>query len=764
MTETRSAVPTPLTSFIGRTALMDEARGLLSAARLVTLTGPGGVGKTRMALELARRAEADYDAVALADLAGLGAAQAVEPWLVTTLDVACRPGQSAAGALIEHLGDKHTLLVLDNCEHLWEAVGDVVTVLLAEVPELTVIGTSRRPFEITGEHVFPVPPLEIPPPDAGPEQAVRSDAVVLLLDRARAAGLPIAADRRWDAVVDLVRWSGGLPLVLELIAVRLGGGLSPATILQRLDGGRLLTGRDRRVSPRHGALWEVLEWSYQVCSPGERRLWARSSVFSGGFDLAMAEEVCADPDGGLATSDVIETLTGLVRQSMIVPDPDGRFRQLPPMREYGLRRLRASGDEERTYERHCALVRRLTADAARRSCAPSELASLHRVRREMPNIRTALTFCDTPERAETGLRVATDITALGFTFLATFLDEICAWLETFLAHPTVTPSPRRVKALVMLALVRLWQGDHDQAEARRRECLDLARRLTPADGDPPAVSFLEGMYLFLARGDSRCLVPLARAGDAFGAENAWGPLFRARIWTAIAAGFLAPHGVAGPAASVCLEDARSHGGPWSVSWALWAQGRASRARPDVAVPLLQQALRMMIDMGNQPLGAAMCVEAIAWEWAAHGHGLPAAELLGGSTGIQRSTGVAMGSLDPFQRERERALTRLRETLGGEVCDAALERGAGLGTDEVYTLALSDLPASRPSSRARVPRTALTGRQQRIAHLIAQGLSNKRIAEELHISQRTVENHIAQIFVRLGVHSRAQVAAWTIAHP
>ncbi|GAA4629268.1 NB-ARC domain-containing protein [Actinoallomurus vinaceus] len=754
-----------LTSFVGRGESMDEAWRLLKVARLTTVVGPGGVGKTRMALELVRRVEADYDAVAIADLAEHSGAEAVEHWLVSTLDLGAHPGQLAHDRLIEYLRDKRVLLVLDNCEHVWEAAGDVVSALLADAPELTVIATSRRPLEIAGEHVLRVAPLAIPPPGADREQAALSDAVVLLLDRARAAGRPIADDHYCDTVLDLVRWSGGLPLVLELIAARLGGGLSPDTIMQRLDGGRLLKGVGRGVSPRHRALWDVLEWSYRVCSAGEQRLWARLSVFSGGFDLAMAEQVCGDPDGIVATPLVVDLLTGLVRQSVLIADSAGRFRQLPPMREYGLRQLQAFGEEEMTRERHCALMARLAAEAVERPYGPSGLTTFHQVRREIPNIRSALSFCDSPERAGTGLRIAADITQLGFSFFAAFLDEMCAWLEIFLTRMTPAPSPDRVDALAMLTLMRLWQGDQDRADTHRQECLDQARRLEATADDLPIVSFMEGMHLFLAHSDSGCLAPLTQACDAFDAKNARAAAFRARIWLAVAAGFLAPGHIADQAAAECLNDAQAHGGAWSISWALWAQGRASHADPDLAIPLLQQALQLMIDMGDQPMGANMCVEAIAWEWAAQGHALPAAKLLGAVAGIQQSTGVVIRGPGPFQREREHSVSRIRATLGGEACTGALHEGNKLRAAEIYTLALSDInrpPGCQSDHLPGAPVTldALTRRQQQIAQLIAQGLSNRQIAKELNISQRTVENHLAQIFVRLDVHNRAQVAAWT----
>lgn len=757
----RSVVPVALTSLVGRSVLIDEARRLLDVARVVTLTGPGGVGKTRVAWELAHLAGSECDIVAVADLLELSGAQEIEQALVSTLGIARPSHRHPRELLIESLAGKQVMLVLDNCEYLWEAVGDVVTALCTQLPGLRVLATSRRPLEVSGEHVLQVPPLPVPSPGCLRQEAAVSDAVILLGERAAAAGRPITGfiGEHWAALIQLVRWSGGLPLVLELIALRLAGGLSPSTIMQRLDGGRLLESTGRRVQSHHRALRRVLDWSYGLCSPGEQRLWARLSVFNGGFDLAMAEEVCGDPDGVVAESAVIDLLAGLVQQSIVVAQPDGRFRQLPPVHAYGQRRLLALGQQEATRERHVALIGRLAADADRQRCSPGELDIFRRVHRELPNIRAALTYCATPQRAATGLRIANDISQLSFSFLAAF-DEFSPWLERLLVLTAAEPSPDRVTALAMLALIRLWKGDMHRADAHRRACLDEHSRRQPSTQDNlPLIMFLDGMYLFLADSDTRCISLLAQARDAFDGRHAEADAFRARAWLAMAAGFFADQDTARRAADDCLTFAETHGGSWSRSWGVWSQGRAARTDPRTAIPLLQQALRMMVDTGDEVWGAAICVEAIAWVWAAHGQARPAACLLGAVVGVQQNTGVAVSGPGPFHREREHAIAHSRAALGEQAHIAAFHQGTELSIDEAYNLALSNPTPDRETPRhPRRPLDTLTTRQHHIGRLVAQGLSNAQISQRLHISQRTVENHLGQIFTRLGVHNRAQVAA------
>lgn len=754
-------IPAAVTSFIGRRAILEESKRLLSGARLVSLVGPGGVGKTRLVLELARTVEADYDMIAVADLVEHAGAAAIERSLVSTLSIVDHSNRPAMDTLIEYLRAKRALLVLDNCEHQWEAVSDLATTLLKEAPQLSLVATSRRHLEVSGEHVLRVPPLAVPRPGTDREQAVQSEAMILLLDRAAAAGRPMVEDDDWNAIAELARWSGGLPLVLEHIAVRMGSGMSPAAILRRLDGGRLLRAEGRRVQSRHRALWQVFDWSYGLCSVGEQRLWERLSVFPGEFDLKMAEEVCGDADGIVATSTVLDLLAGLVKQSVVIAGTDDRFRQLQPIREYGLHRLRSLGEEEMMRDRHCTFVRRLIADAQEVRFGPGELDLLRQVHRELPNIRAALSYCSTPERAQTGLSIATDITSLSSAFFAVFLEEFCARVETFLTLTPPTPSADRVGALAMLAIMCLWQGDHDRATAHRQECVDQARRLGATDVELPVLPLLQGMYLFLARNDPSCLESLARARDAFTAQNAVADAHKARIWLAIAAGFLGSEEFAEQAVAEALEDAETNGGPWSTSWALWAKGRAERSRPQNAVALLQEALRMLVDMGDQPWGASLCVESIAWEWAAQELAIPAAQLLGGVAGIQRRAGVLTAGPGPFHRERENAVSLMRATLGDEPYAKAFRQGSMLSSEEIYALALrSDFTDDKTTNDARdLPLDALTTRQQQIAQLVSHGLSNKEIAAELHISRRTVENHLGQIFVRLDVHNRAQVAAW-----
>lgn len=761
MSRVRSTISAPRTSFVGRAELTDDALKVLRTARLVTLVGPGGVGKSRLALEVARRAEGGYEALAIAGLADIDSPEAVERSLISALGIVDQSSHPPIDVLTAHLGTRHVLLVLDNCEHLWEAIGDVVTVLLAEVPRLTILATSRRYLEVDGEHVLQVPPLTIPAADADADSAASSDAMVLLRDRVDAAGRSVTTGDDQAAVVELARWSGGLPLVLELIAVRVGGGMSPRVILERLDGGRLLTARDRRVLPHHKTLRQVLDWSYGLCRGGEQRLWARLSVFSGGFDLAMAEEVCGDAEGAVATDDVVDLLESLVQQSIVIATGDGRYQQLQPVREYGLRRLEALGEVAHMRERHCAFVRRLAADAAERWFGPSEMDWLARVGLELPNIRAALAYCGTPDRAEIGVSIATSITRLRLPFLIAVLGEFCSVLETLVGLVPDRTTRGHIEAVGMLAWMRICQGDTSRARIHHEECADLARRLATDEPVPPLVMFVHGAYLLFSRGDPGSIDVLRRSRDGFHAAEAAGDAFMARLILALAAGFLGTEDQAERASADCLAEAEAHRAPWAMSWALWSRGLATRTRPEAAAALLRRCMTMQVDLRDR-WGTMWCVEAMAWQWAALGHAEHAARLLGAATCMQRRSGINIAGLIPFGRERERAAARVRAAIGDDAYDTAFRAGQTLDTEQIYALTLDDDPAAHPQPARPVgapPPDRLTDRQRQIARLVAKGLSNKDIADALVISQRTVENHLGQVFTRLGAHNRAQVAAW-----
>ena len=358
------ALPAELTSFVGRRHELAEIKRLLSVSRLVTLTGMGGVGKTRLALWAAAEIRRAFpDGVWFVPLAELSDPGLLPNTIATALGL--RTGGAVAG-VAEYLEDKQLLLILDNCEHLVPACAVLAAKLLSATTGVSILATSRQVLRADGEQVLPVPPLEVPELD----EPGHREAVTLFADRAAAVlpGFRLTAENR-DVVRRICRRLDGIPLAIELAVVRLRV-LSPEQILARLDDRfRLLTTGSRTALPRRRTLEAAIDWSFELCTPAEQRVWAAVSVFTAGFDLDAAEAVCADEE--IAAEDVLDLIAGMVDKSIITRRNGtyGRtawFRMLETVREYGQAKLAESGHAEGVRVRHAAyyveLVRRYWAD------------------------------------------------------------------------------------------------------------------------------------------------------------------------------------------------------------------------------------------------------------------------------------------------------------------------------------------------------------------------------------------------------------------
>ncbi|WP_168200808.1 LuxR C-terminal-related transcriptional regulator [Allokutzneria sp. NRRL B-24872] len=751
-----------LTSLVGRDELLDAlAASVRAGARLTSLSGAGGVGKTRLALALLGKVAGHFDMAAVVHLADLDpsedAVTAVGQSIVAALGVTDHQSQRRpVEVLLERLQDQRVLLVLDNAEHMLDPVADVVIALLTEAPGLSVVVTTRHRLDLPPERVIAVPPVTIPGVGASPEEARGSQALSLLLERAGDAGFPTVTEgsAAWEAVVELARWSGGLPLVIELIAAQMGV-LGPEKTLQRLDGGRLLTTTARRAQPHHRTLTKALDISWALCTPAQRLLWARLAVFSGGFDLEAAEEVCGRGD----SSDVLSPLGELVRHSVVVVTGDGRYHQLQPLREYGLRHLDAFGETDELRARHCDWVRRLVATAAAEWFGPDELEWLARLHREVPNIRSAVGWCvaaRTEAAVETGLAIVSDVMRSRVQFFAALQSTICGWMSDLLAlrltddEPPATPT--RLGAHAALGFTYIAIGDKERGERHLALCRAVAVGLG-ADAAPP-LRFLEGCHRALNLGEPSGLPLLREARDDFRAAGALADGQMAGLMLAVSAGLMGPADIADEAAADCLEDAERHGAPWARTWALWVQGLPALTAPRY---VLHECLPAQIAMGDR-WGTTWTVQAGAWWRARIGQSEDAARLLGGCVGMQERHGVGLGGLPPFKRQREQAERRIVAAIGEAAFRSAFIDGTELTTEEVYELALR--PVGVPGAVMPAANAAeLTTAERRVAALVSGGLSNGQIAEELHVSKRTVETHVGRIFGKLHLTNRAQLAAW-----
>jgi predicted ATPase/class 3 adenylate cyclase len=469
----KNNLPLQLTSFLGRAAELQELKGLLAGGRLVTLLGTGGIGKTRLAIELATEVLEDYANVWLAELASISEPGLVAPTLMTAIDVREQAGRSPTEALIDYFGSKSALVILDNCEHLIESCAVLAESLLQACPKLKVIATSREVLGVAGETPWRVPSLAVPDPDRLPplEQVAESTAVALFIDRAQAASptFQLTTDNA-PLVVQVCQRLDGIPLAIELAASRLSLLSLPQMLTRLNDRFRLLTGGRRTALPRQQTLRAAIDWSHELLAEPERTLLRRVSVFSGGFTLELAEEICAWSP--LDAGDVLDLLGTLVSKSLVGYDEAGaRYRLLETIREYAAERARAAQEDAELQSRHRARFLALAEEADRELHGPAQLQWFALIDNEIANVRAAFDSWLAHDDAQAALRIAT---GLGLYWRARgHFNEGRLWLERGLGRKEAVPSTLRAKALAWSSYLGIWQGAWTQAQMHGEESLNL---------------------------------------------------------------------------------------------------------------------------------------------------------------------------------------------------------------------------------------------------------------------------------------------------
>ncbi|MEV0221541.1 LuxR C-terminal-related transcriptional regulator [Streptomyces sp. NPDC050704] len=750
------------TAFVGRRQETAEVKRLLAAHRLVTLTGTGGVGKTRLALHTVPRLERLHpDGIHLVQLVGVRDESLVPLAVIEALGIRDGSGRSPVRALVDRLGDRELLLVLDNCEHLVDACARLVETLLAETARVRVLATSRHRLGVTAEHVLEVRPLPTPSPGEPlpPNPALEYPALALFADRAAGPlpGFALTADNQ-DVVAALCHRLDGLPLAIELAAARLRT-LGVQQLLERLDRRHRLLAGDEDSLSSHRTLRAAVDWSHELCTPQEQEVWARASVFAGGFDLDAAEEVCAGP--GLGHDEIVDAVVGLVDKSLLVRDGDAlfaRYRMLESIRQYGLDKLRegGTGAEEWTRRRARDWCLRLAEECEQRWFGPDQPRLARRLHAELDNIRSALDFClSTPGEGQAGLRTAGH---LWFFWIACGTwTEGRHWLDRLLAaEPEPRPTRARARALWVLAMVLLGQGDTARAAPLADESYELALRL----GDRA-----EAAHTFFTRGGAPLLsgdYPGARAvyEEAISRPPVEGELMSLVGFKYVELAFvLTLQGEYDRAMALCEEFRQtclSHGEQWIHSYLLRVLALAEWSKGDRATAgtHAQECLRLKRVVGDL-FGIAMTLELLAAVHVQDGEGRRAAILLGASRRIWQDTVSAVPDTESHGPVRAVAEGEARELLGDRAFKTAYREGLELSCDEAVGYALGERKTpGRPVLDGR-----LTRREAEVAELIAQGLSNQQIADRLVVARRTAEGHVERILSKLGFTSRSQVAVW-----
>jgi predicted ATPase/DNA-binding CsgD family transcriptional regulator len=751
-------LPTELTSFVGRRRELTEAKRLLEFSRLVTMAGVGGVGKTRLALRVAARSgRAFEDGVWLIELGELHD----ESLLADTIDAAVglrdQGRESPIEVLTEHLIDWNALLVLDNCEHMVAAIAALVQMLLRRCPYLHILVTSREPLNIGGEAVLQVPPMTIP--DFGhptsSHVAPGDDAVRLFEQRAESA-IPgfVLSEGDQITITQICQQLDGLPLAIELAAARLRI-LSPSQIRDRLgDSLQLLTGGARGGPPRQQTLRLSIEWSYDLCSPLERQLWALLSVFSGGFELDAAEYLCA---GYIEQRDVLDVLAGLVDKSVLIrvgTGPVARYRLLEELREFGRLKLNSSGEADALSRRHLDWYRKLVSRAESELIGPRQLEWIARLKREQSNMRDALDFflSDSADSdAECGLQITAALHTLWLTY--GLLSEGRYWLDRMLAHDSGQPSMGRIKALSAASALAAIQGDLPKSVTLVEEAHALAVRLG-GELAQAIVSHADGLQALYKGNLDRSIECFEDSLVVFRKEGDILRLIEVLVGLELASGLLGDI----PRAVACREEGlrvtEMYGESVQRAYSLSSQGIAAwQSDHELATTLLGQSLRITRLM-EHPLTSAWNLEALAWIAAAEHDNQRAAILLGSAASMTKAAGSSTIPLPQLQFYHDECEQQARRSLGAREFDTHVRRGESLHFEEAIAYALNEMQKTHAETE-----NSLTKREWQVARLVSEGLTNKAIADKLVVSPRTAQGHVAHILTKLNFASRAQIAAW-----
>ncbi|MEU3648762.1 LuxR C-terminal-related transcriptional regulator [Lentzea sp. NPDC034063] len=772
-----------MSSFIGRERLLTDLQDAIAHMRQLTLTGVGGAGKTTLALELARRTQHLFDDVRLVELRTLTKADLLISELARLVTGRDQAIPNSIDALVDLLMNHgKLLLIVDNCEHLVDHLAPVIADLLEGAPSLHVLATSREPLDIPGEMTRRVPPLELPTSN-NLLIAKNSEAMQLLLDRAasKAPEWKLTPENGPD-VLALLRWTAGIPMTIELAVPQLLS-MSVRDLVARLQASSKLLGRNNRSGLRyHQSNDLMIQWGYDLGTPQGQLLWARVSVFAGGFTLQAAEAVCADER--LPTEEISVVLADLVHKSMVIrSQADDRYELLTPMHQFAAERLRESGEEGVLQERYRDFYLRMAMTAADEWFGRDEVGIMRRLDADLVNLRSVMeTATRSPETAEIALVIAVSLSRCRFFFFTGKLDEARLWLQD--AINAVPPGQRisslYVGALAMDAFVARCTGaDPDEVAAAIGRAAEIAEQL---DEPTPALTFIQGCYMHFNDGTTDKVIPVFEQAvaelDELG-ESFAGDRNMALMLVALSAALLlddedTPAGreEALRLARHFLTECERAGAPWATSWGVWAVGIAQIRAGDLerGTEAVIESLRQQRALEDS-WGPAFGVPVLAWALSKQPqltveNARLAVSLVGASYELEQLTGISISTHVPHTRFRDEAIARLKNQLSEEKYEEAFRIGELVqDMDEAVAIALDGVLPKRATQSGSAASDdtppGWTERQWVVAQMVAQGMTDRQIGNELGLSHRTIESHVHAGYrvLRLPHGSRVAMTTW-----
>ena len=755
----RGNLPAEATSFIGRHRELAEIRKRLTTTRVVSLVGPGGVGKTRLAIRVATDlGRAFADGIWFVELAELHDPALVSRAVLEALDLRDQAATEPLSVLLAHLQDKELLLVVDNCEHLLAAAAQLVTQVIMAGPGVRVIATSREPLSVPGEHVVPVPPLELPPAHSGQPVALvrQNEAVMLFTERAAAAtgafGLTAVNQA---AVVDLCRRLDGLPLAIELAAVRTRV-LTVEQILDRLkDRFALLTGVAHSALPRHQTLRTTIDWSHDLLDADEQTLLRRLCVFAGSFTWGAVESICTSGTGPL--ENMFDSLSSLVDKSLVIKEDIrqlARYHLHETMREFARLKLQEAGEE--------AIVEQRCTEYYWSRCLQSAGESRSRILEwlewmevEIDNVRSVLGRCIANGELDRGVDLTT---SLSWYWITRATAEGVHWLDQLVGIDTGV-SGTRPWAYFIRGLLAILQADSAAARPALGRAIAAARAIDQPNLLSQSLAMASIAETMVGdRASARTLLDEAQAVAVdLGDVMATLAVLQASALNGLLAG---DHKAARADASEGVRLSRESGDLYGLEHMLLNLGFAALIAGDLdeSKRHFREGLRIAHGIDDR-VAQFYLLGALACEASKSGQVRLSARLLGAAETMRARAGASInGILAPLRDDAEGSAMA---ALGESKFDAEFKAGLDLSRDRALALALGE-PAQVAVVGLDPNAGPLGTREADVARLVAAGMSNKQIGRRLFISDRTVASHVRNIMNKLGFRSRVQIAVWIAA--